>query len=185
MNIPEIDHEDPKTRTRLATIQGVGLSIESKIAAAQTELHRAQGVVAGLTAAAASEITAIMAEVTNRIRGEECAESERIPEEAGKFALAWLQKARERVETAAKINARNIAKQEGVIEGLTKSVDECETLFKQEAQKARRREVEGDRGNRDEGGRPIPIRERGNAPEPPKPEAPKPKRGRGKLKAVE
>lgn len=155
----ETQFEDPKTKTRLTTIQGVGLSIEAKIEIAKIELHRAQGVVAGLTAAAVSEIPATMAEVGKLV------EDGKLDEDRGKDVLAWLQKARERVESAVRINARNIAKQEGVIEGLTKSVDECETLFRQEVAKARQRENESDRGRRDEGGRPISLREqRGEAP---------------------
>jgi hypothetical protein len=173
MNIPESNPEDPKTKIRLSTIQGVGLSIEHKIEIAKTELHRAQGVVAGLTAAAMSEIPATMTELAKLVRGEECKPEDQIPEDAGKLALTWLQKARERVETAARLNGRNVAKQEGVIEGLTKSVDECETLFRQEVAKAQRRENEADRGRRDDGGRPISLREQRSeapavAPEKPK-----------------
>jgi hypothetical protein len=175
MSIPEtIQTEDPKIRTRLSTIQGVGLSIEHRLEAAKVELHRAQGVVAGLTAAAAAELPATMAEVGKLVTGEKfepetLAElgslAEGLDEERGKQIIAWLSRARRKIETAAKLNSRAVAKQEGVIEGLTKSVDECEILFKQEETKARQRENEADRGRRDEGGRPISLREqRGEVP---------------------
>lgn len=172
MIIPETKTEDPKVRTRLSTIQGVGLSIERRIEAAKGELHRAQGVVAGLLAAAKGEIPATMAEVGKLV------ETEGLDEAHGKTILSWLQKASERIEAASRLNARNVAKQEGVIEGLTKSVDECETLYKQEELRARQRENEADRGKRDEGGRPVPLRERrGEEPEP-APDLAKPRRGR-------
>ena len=156
----QIEH-DPKTALRLSTIQGVGLSIEQRIDEARQQVHVRQGVIVGIVSAEKQLIPKVMREVQALIDLPE-SDPRHLDGDAAKPILVWLQRAVEECSAAAKLNAAEKAKSEGIIEGLTKAVDVCEGLHKAEKDKAARRvsSAENPRSGRDEDGRPLPPKER-------------------------
>lgn len=151
---------DTKSELVKRTINGVGLSLEEMYEVATKEVIIAKGVVAGLVAAGS-----VVAKVQNMVQAE--VDAEKIEGEHAKLVLQWLQKAREELTSTASLNQREVNLKEGIVEGLKKATDRCESLHRQEDMKVRMRENEAARGNRDDGGRPLPIREqRGEAPVP-------------------
>lgn len=149
---------DPKTAVRLSTIQGVGLHVEQSIEAVKNEMHVRKGIIAGLVAAQRQLVPKVMAEIQRRIDLPETDEKH-LDGDAMKVTLHWLGEAIRECADAVLLNQKELVKQEGIVEGMTKAVDACEFLHKQEQQKALRRANEEERGNRD-GGRPVPLKER-------------------------
>ncbi|MFA5387358.1 MAG: hypothetical protein WC322_03090, partial [Candidatus Paceibacterota bacterium] len=72
--------------------------------------------------------------------------------EEAKKIIPWLVKVRDEITKSVNLNQRELAVQEGVIEGLKRAVNTCEVLYKQEDTKFRVRQNESERGNRDDGG---------------------------------
>jgi hypothetical protein len=105
-----------------------------------------------------------MAEIQRRIDLPE-EDATHLDGDAVKIALQWLAQAVQELGDAVLLNQRELVKQEGIVEGMLKSVTVCESLYKQEEQKALRRQNDEERGSRDGGGRPIPLRERFGADE--------------------
>ena len=148
--------EDAKGQVRLSTIQGVGLSIDEKLEGAKVDMHVARGVIAGLVASG---------HLTDKVM--EAAQKDiddgKLDGEVAKTVLQYLLKVKEEQQIAVALNQRSLAKAEGIIDGLEKAVQECKRLYMQEETKQQKRENEAERGRRDEGGRPIPIREQNGA----------------------
>lgn len=147
-----VESFDPKIETRLRTINGVGLHIERSVEPAQRDLLVRKGVISGLTSAAA-----LVHKVMEKVQAE--IDDETLDGDQAKLVLRWLDTARASIVESVQLNQRDHAKQEGLIEGMKRSVSLCETLFKQESAKAERRVNEQERDDTDEGGRPLPIRE--------------------------
>lgn len=150
--------QDIKVLTRLSTIQGVGLHVEQGIETVKNEMHVRKGVIAGLVAAQRQLVPKVMGEIQKRIDLPE-EDPNHLDGDAMKPTLEWMHKVALECEAAVLLNQKELIKQEGIVEGMTKAVDACEFLHKQEQQKAQRRANEQERGNRD-GGRPVPLRER-------------------------
>jgi hypothetical protein len=153
---PGVDQDilefDPKAAYTMKAMNVVGLSIEQMIETAQRDIYMRKGVIAGLVAAGPL-VDKTKNEVQKNI------DSEAIEGETAKIVLAWLQKARDEISTSVAMNQRELAVQEGIVEGLKKATERCEGLFKQEESKVRIRKNEAERGHRDEDGRPKPLRE--------------------------
>lgn len=144
--------EDPKAKARLTAINGVGLSIERQIEQQQQQLLVRKGTVAGLVAAS-SVVDKIMQEVQQAV------DKESLDGDTAKLVMRWLVRVREEHVQTVRLNQDDVKKQEGVIEGMKKAVDQCELIYKREEQRVAQRANETERGDTDEGGRPLPIRE--------------------------
>jgi len=153
-DVNEKVEQDPKMEIRLKTINGVGLHIEQAMEPVKRDLLVRKGVISGMTSAAAL-VHKVMQEVQTKIDDEE----NDFTGEDAKPILHWLAAARASILESAQINNTEHAKQDGIIEGIKRSANLCETLFKQEAAKGLRRANDHDRDETDEGGRPLPIRE--------------------------
>ena len=148
----EIAEYDPKATWTMRAINGVGISIEQMEEQAQNEIRTRRGVIVGM-AATGPLVEKVKNEVQRSI------DDGKIDGDQAKAVLYWLQRVREEIDTSVSLNHRELAIQEGIVEGFKKAVDKCELLFKQEENKTRVRMNEAERGNRDEGGRPRQIRE--------------------------
>lgn len=151
--LTEVQEKDPKAAWTLRAIQGIGISIEQQlIDTAVMEMRTRKGVIAGM-AASGPLVDKIKNQVMNDV------DKQKLDGEQAKVILQWLQKAREEIDISLVMNQRELAIQEGIIEGLKKAVSHCEQLYKDQENKVRVRMNESERGRRDEGGRPLPIRE--------------------------
>lgn len=143
---------DLKLSIRLAAIQGVGTTIEMKIETARAEMHVRRGAVAGMIAGG-SIIDKIMQTIQKDI------DESKIEEVEARAVLKYFNLAKTEFAQAVALNQKDQLRQEGIIEGLSKAVGECEGLYKQEITKAQQRISEALRGKRDEGGRPLSVNE--------------------------
>jgi hypothetical protein len=150
--VDQIQESDPKSSWILRTINGVGLSIEQMVEQAVIDSRTRKGVIAGM-AAAGPLVDKIKSQVMKEV------DDQKMDGEQAKVVLQWLEKARSEINQSVIMNQKELTIQEGIVEGLKKAVEKCEFLFKQEENKVRVRMNESERGNRDEGGRPLPIRE--------------------------
>jgi len=154
LTIPEeLEKDDPKATHTLRAINGVGLSIEQMVEAARRDVVARKGVIAGMTA------TVPLVDRVRALLQVEIDEGRVDGDMAKETIIPWFQRIRVEIETSVALNQRELALQEGVVEGLSKAVDRCEMLFKQEQGKAQIRLNEAERGHRDDGGRPLPLRE--------------------------
>jgi hypothetical protein len=149
---PELAEFDPKAAQTLNTINRVGLSLEQMLEEQKGNISTRKGIIAGMAAT-----YSVVDRVKNQVQRE--IDDNKLDGEQAKVILGWLQKTRAEIEISVGMNQRELAIQEGIIEGLNKACERCEVLFKQEDIKTRSRMNESERGNRDEGGRPRPLRE--------------------------
>lgn len=173
--LEEIESKDPKIAWTLKAINGVGLSIEQMVEQAHNEVRTRKGVIAGMAATGP-----LVDKVKNEVMA--AVDDTALEGEQAKVILSWLQKVREQIDTSVSLNQRELAIQEGIIEGIKKAAGKCEVLYKEQETKFRVRQNEAERGNRDEGGRPIGTRQfRDDEPEVPSPPV---KRPRGRPRKV-
>lgn len=167
---PNIAEEDPKAAYTMRAINGVGLTLEQHVESAHNDIRTRKGVIAGM-AATAPLVDRVLGDFQKEI------DEGRIEGEEAKKIIPWLGRVRDEINKSVQLNQRELAIQEGVVEGLKRAVNTCEALYKQEDTKFRVRRNEAERGNRDEGGRPLPLREVRDGQETPSVRPPRRKKG--------
>jgi len=150
--LKELLDADPKAAHTMRAINGVGLSIEGLVEPAHHNVLMRKGIIAGM-AATIPLVDQVKAEVQKEI------DDGILDGDAAKVVLHWLSRVQEHLDSSKSMNQRELAVQEGIIEGLKKAALQCESLYAQEETKTKQRANEAYRGNRDDGGRPRPIRE--------------------------
>jgi hypothetical protein len=145
-------HGDQKAMYTLNTINGVGLSLEQMIEGAKSDMKTKRGVIAGLLASVPL-VNKVKQKVQNKIDEKE------IETDDARLVLSWLDTLLEEINNSVLLNQRELAVQEGIIEGLSKAVNHCEVLYNQEKQKVNKIYNEALRGNRGPDGRPLKIDE--------------------------
>ena len=148
-----LEEFDPKAAQTMRTLNGVGLSIEEMGEQAHNDVRTRKGVIAGMVATQPL-VDRVIAKLQSDI------DSEKVDAATARLVIAWLEKVKDEIGSSVLMNQRDLAIQESIIEGLKRASSKCEALYKQEEAKVRVRMNESERGNRDEDGRPLPIRAR-------------------------
>ena len=147
-----VEEVDPKAAHTMRAINGVGITLEQQVESAHNDIRTRKGVVAGM-AATSPLVDKVIGDLQKQL------DEGHLDGEEAKKIIPWLVRVRDEITKSLNMNQRELAVQEGIVEGLKRAVNTCEALYKQEDVKFKVRQNEAERGNRDEGGRPLPLRE--------------------------
>jgi len=145
---------DMKSEVKKAAIQSVANAHSKRIVDVRKKIENARGVVAGMVVAESMARKAM-----DKVQEDIDREEEPLDPEIAKVVKKYLEGLRQELDKAVQGNNRNVAVLEGVHQGLNASVDDCGSLFEAEKKKQQARDNDTERGKKDEGGRPLPIRE--------------------------
>jgi len=152
---PDMVLVDSKSAAQMAAYQEVADACGERMQKAAIAIHELRGVVGGFGAAETLIREKIVPQVHARLEDEE----NPLEKETIKEIVQYLIKAMKLMNDSRISNQQVLNTKRSEVDGLQSATQVCEALFEKIKQKNLQRKNEAERGDTDEGGRPLPVRE--------------------------